>query len=164
MTNSVRNYRRATTHRIHCCYRRRGSPGCAHHRAFCWGALCQNFPARLFIGCFARLVLAGIGFSVLGMPTGRNGRKSGEHGIVESNRQVFPIFSGRRAAPPGYRDAGNYNGFGALRGVGGSGYSWSSSSPAESGDARNLAFYPHGIVPQASASRAFGLQLRCLQE
>ena len=73
-----------------------------------------------------------------------------------------PVFVCRAAPAPGYRDAGYYKGFGALRDVGSSGYSWSSSLTGTY--ARNLVFYPGGLYPQDGLSRAYGLPLRCLQE
>ena len=55
-------------------------------------------------------------------------------------------------------------GFGGLRDVGNYGYSWSSTIPAESGNAHYLDFNYDGVYPQRSNYRAYGLQLRCLQE
>ena len=65
---------------------------------------------------------------------------------------------------PGYRDAGYYKGFGALRTVGYAGYIWSSTIPTGSGYAHYLHFNYGGIGPQNNNSRAYGFQLRCLQE
>jgi hypothetical protein len=70
-----------------------------------------------------------------------------------------------RAAPaPGFRDSGNFSSFGALRDVGGSGYSWSSTIPPGSGNAHFLNFYTGGSSSQGNDHRAYGFQLRCLQE
>ncbi len=67
------------------------------------------------------------------------------------------------AAPaPGYRDSGYYNGFGALRDIGNCGYSWASTTSGN--NARYLDFSPTWLRPQSSYYRAFGFQLRCLQE
>ena len=79
----------------------------------------------------------------------------------------FPLrcLQEERAAPaPGYRDAMSARGFGGLRDVGNYGYSWSSTIPAESGNAHYLDFNYDGVYPQRSNYRAYGLQLRCLQE
>ena len=65
-------------------------------------------------------------------------------------------------AAPGYRDAGYYKGFGALRDVGDYGYSWSST--VSGSIVRFLDFNPTWLTPQNSNYRAYGFQLRCLQE
>ncbi len=63
---------------------------------------------------------------------------------------------------PGYRDGGYYKGYGVLRAVGSSGFSWSA---AEAGsNASYLSFDVNGVYPQGSYGRANGFQLRCLQE
>ena len=72
-----------------------------------------------------------------------------------------PAFKGP-AAPPGFRDSGNYNGYGVLWSVGTSGYSWSST--ITSSNVRYLGLYYSRLRPQDSGGRAYGLQLRCLQE
>jgi hypothetical protein len=54
--------------------------------------------------------------------------------------------------------------YGTLYHVGYAGYIWSSTIPAGSGDARTLGFGYGGISPQSSNGRAYGFQLRCLQE
>ncbi|MDE6499156.1 MAG: hypothetical protein K2K83_00425 [Rikenella sp.] len=48
--------------------------------------------------------------------------------------------------------------------IGYSGYSWSSTIPSGSTNAHHLDFYYGGINPNYTHSRAYGLQLRCLQE
>ncbi len=53
-------------------------------------------------------------------------------------------------------------GFGGLRAVGASGYSWSSSIAGT--NARNLGFGYSWLNPQSSYGRAYGFPLRCLQE
>ncbi len=53
-------------------------------------------------------------------------------------------------------------GFGGLRDVGYYGYSWSSAIAGS--NARYLDFYYDGVTPQNNNYRAYGLQLRCLQE
>ncbi len=70
-------------------------------------------------------------------------------------------FEGKDPAP-GYRDAMSTRGFGGLRAVGGDGYSWS-SSVAET-NAYYLNFHYSVVRPQDGYSRAYGFQLRCLQE
>ncbi len=66
--------------------------------------------------------------------------------------------------PPGFRDAGNNNGYGTLLCVGHYGFSWSSAIPTGSGGAHSLNFNFGGIGPQGSYGRAYGFPLRCLQE
>ena len=67
------------------------------------------------------------------------------------------------AAPaPGFRDAMSTRGFGGLRDVGSTGYSWSSSIAGT--DTHGLGFGYNGVNPQYYSNRANGLQLRCLQE
>ena len=73
-----------------------------------------------------------------------------------------PTFACRAAPAPGYRDAGYYKGFGALRDVGHYGCSWSSTVSGSS--VRCLDFRPTWLTPQNSNYRAYGFQLRCLQE
>ncbi len=78
---------------------------------------------------------------------------------------VFSCVASRdrgRAAPPGFRDAMSTRGFGGLRDVGSTGYSWSSSIAGT--DAHGLGFGYNGVNPQYYSNRANGLQLRCLQE
>ncbi|MDE5944635.1 MAG: hypothetical protein K2G93_03505 [Rikenella sp.] len=64
---------------------------------------------------------------------------------------------------PGVRN----NSEGKLWGVGGYGYSWTSSIPSAA-DLESRAHYLHfdntRIAPNAAAHRAVGLQSRCLQE
>ncbi len=67
-------------------------------------------------------------------------------------------------APPGFRDAESNRGYGALRNVGNLGYIWSSSILSRSGYAHYLSFNYAGIGPQSYNHRAYGFQLRCLQE
>ena len=91
---------------------------------------------------------------------------------VDSQRKILSVTSGLcRAscslrvplgAAPGYRDAGYYKGFGALRDVGDYGYSWSST--VSGSIVRFLDFNPTWLTPQNSNYRAYGFQLRCLQE
>ena len=65
---------------------------------------------------------------------------------------------------PGFRDAGGrgVSAGGTLSGVGGYGYSWSSSA-SDSYD-YYLDFNYSRIVPNGNNNRAYGFQLRCLQE
>ena len=65
---------------------------------------------------------------------------------------------------PGFRDAFSDRGYGRLWYIGHDGFSWSSAIPAGSGDAHYLLFYYGGIGPQNYNYRAYGFQLRCLQE
>ncbi|MDE5944680.1 MAG: hypothetical protein K2G93_03740 [Rikenella sp.] len=51
-----------------------------------------------------------------------------------------------------------------LRYVGDAGYSWSTSTPAESSSAYFLSFNYSGSIPNNSIRRGNGYQLRCLQE
>ncbi len=69
---------------------------------------------------------------------------------------------GRRWAPPGYRDSGDANGYGALWCVGDHGVGWSSSFTDSY--VHYLRFRFNVITPQYGHHRAHGLQLRCLQE
>ena len=72
------------------------------------------------------------------------------------------LFSFSFYPAPGYRDGGYYKGYGVLRAVGSSGFSWSA---AEAGsNASYLSFDVNGVYPQGSYGRAYGFQLRCLQE
>ena len=72
---------------------------------------------------------------------------------------------GCRSAPaPGFRDVYSDRGYGRLREVGYAGYIWSSSVPSGSSTAHYLTFHYGGIDPQYSYYRAYGRQLRCLQE
>jgi hypothetical protein len=72
------------------------------------------------------------------------------------------LFSFSFYPAPGYRDGGYYKGYGVLRAVGSSGFSWSA---AEAGsNASYLSFDVNGVYPQGSYGRANGFQLRCLQE
>ncbi len=66
------------------------------------------------------------------------------------------------APAPGFRDSGYYNGYGTLYDVGFSGYSCSATVAGT--DTRYLYFSFNGITTQGNRNRAFGLQLRCLQE
>ena len=68
------------------------------------------------------------------------------------------------APAPGFRDAGSTKGYGVLWNVGNNGYSWSSTIPTGSGYAHLLDFDYSWLNPQSSNYRAYGLQLRCLQE
>ena len=61
---------------------------------------------------------------------------------------------------PGYRG----NASGALSGVGGSGYSWSSTVVTGGYTAHHLGFGTQGLNPTNTSYRALGLQVRCLQE
>ncbi len=72
------------------------------------------------------------------------------------------LSSAQRHPAPGYRDAGYYKGFGAVRNVGTHGYSWSSSIAGA--NAHNLGFSYSWLTPQNSNYRAYGFPLRCLQE
>jgi hypothetical protein len=67
--------------------------------------------------------------------------------------------------PPGFRDSGwreTEGGSGKLWGVGNNGFSWSSTASGSS--AHCLDFSYARIVPQNLLYRAYGFQLRCLQE
>ncbi len=98
-----------------------------------------------------------MGFSYGGIgPQGNNSRAYGF--------QLRCLQEERAAPAPGYRDAMSARGFGGLRDVGNYGYSWSSTIPAESGNAHYLDFNYDGVYPQRSNYRAYGLQLRCLQD
>ena len=66
--------------------------------------------------------------------------------------------------PSGPAPGGRGHGSGLLYSVGHAGYVWSSTIPAGSGSAHYLDFYYVRIVPQHLNSRAYGFQLRCLQE
>ena len=80
-------------------------------------------------------------------------------------RTVFSCVASRNreAAPaPGFRDAGSTKGYGTLFGVGDYGFSWSSFASGD--DACRLNFYGGGVYPQNNGCRAYGFQLRCLQE
>ncbi len=76
-------------------------------------------------------------------------------GMISQGARTMPI-------APGYRDSGNNRGYGALREVGGHGYSWAAAVAGT--NARYLYFRTGGLFPQASTDRAYGLPLRCLQE
>ncbi len=68
------------------------------------------------------------------------------------------------APAPGWRESG-WRGVetgGKVYGVGNDGYSWSSTITGSG--AHFLHFYYNGVSPQNSDGRAFGFQLRCLQE
>ena len=69
------------------------------------------------------------------------------------------------APAPGFRDSGYRNatgGSGKLYSVGDYGFSWSSFASGD--DACRLNFYGGGVYPQNNGCRAYGFQLRCLQE
>ena len=81
-------------------------------------------------------------------------------------RTVFRCVASRNRGcdpAPGFRDAGSRTG-GRLYEVGFSGFSWSSTIPTGSGNARYLLFYYSWLYPQNSSNRAYGFPLRCLQE
>ena len=59
---------------------------------------------------------------------------------------------------PGLRDYGN----GLLRVVGSYGFNWSSSFTGTY--TYRLSFYSGAVLPNDTSYRAYGLQLRCLQE
>ncbi|MDE5945593.1 MAG: hypothetical protein K2G93_08460 [Rikenella sp.] len=61
---------------------------------------------------------------------------------------------------PGYRR----NDSGTLRSVGRDGYSWSSTIPTGSTNAHYLDLSYNEIHPNYLEYRAYGIQLRCLQE
>ncbi len=92
----------------------------------------------------------------------------GENRLFPKRNGVTALFcipaASRRAfyPAPGYRDAMSTRGFGGLRDVGYYGYSWSSAIAGS--NARYLDFYYDGVTPQNNNYRAYGLQLRCLQE
>jgi hypothetical protein len=83
-------------------------------------------------------------------------------------RSVFRCVASRNrknSPAPGFRDSGYRtaeNGAGKLYAVGASGYSWSTAIAGIT--AHFLDFGFGGISPQYGDYRAFGLQLRCLQE
>ena len=66
-----------------------------------------------------------------------------------------------RGAAPGFRDAGNNGKNGALMNVGNNGFSWSSAVSGSNGVYLN--FNATNLNPSNTNSRAFGLQVRCLQ-
>ncbi len=75
---------------------------------------------------------------------------------------VFLTRQARLECPAAPAPGSRTDGSGMLWSVGNGGYSWSST---ESGThARYLGFGTGGVNPQASTHRAYGLQLRCLQE
>ncbi len=65
---------------------------------------------------------------------------------------------GEDVPAPGYRTHGS----GTLYHVGDHGFSWSSTIAGS--NAHNLHFNYGGIHPQNNSRRAYGFQLRCLQE
>ena len=75
-----------------------------------------------------------------------------------------PVRSVKRpvGVAPGYRDANSTRGYGAMRGVGSHGYSWSSFVSEDI--AYRLGLSNGGISPQGIDNRAYGFPLRCLQE
>ncbi len=75
-----------------------------------------------------------------------------------------PVRSNKRplGAAPGFRDAMGNRGYGRLWYVGYGGYSWSSF--VSGGSVLFLDFNSTWLLPQGSNSRAYGFQLRCLQE
>ncbi len=85
-----------------------------------------------------------------------NPRRNGPN-LTEKN----PVFV-CRAAPPGFRDSGYNNGYGRLCHIGSAGYSWASTISGS--NVHFLFFNLSGVYPQRIDNRAFGLQLRCLQE
>ena len=75
--------------------------------------------------------------------------------------EPIPAFKDR-AAPPGFRDAFGDRGYGGLGYVGARGSSWSSTAFGSS--IRFFELGPDWLTPQHSSLRAYGFQLRCLQE
>ena len=67
---------------------------------------------------------------------------------------------------PGWRESGGRGSGtgGNLYGVGESGYGWSSMIPMGSTYAHSLSFDYGGSNPNNYGNRAYGFQLRCLQE
>ncbi len=87
---------------------------------------------------------------------GHSGKKSFDRANSSSRVPSGPA--------PGFRDSG-WRGVaagGTLHQVGNNGYSWSSTITGS--HAHFLYFYYYGVYPQHYDSRAYGLQLRCLQE
>ncbi len=73
--------------------------------------------------------------------------------------------SAERHPAPGFRDSGwreTEGGSGTLYAVGTNGCSWSST--VSGSNVRFLDFNPAWLIPQDSSNRAYGFQLRCLQE
>jgi hypothetical protein len=107
----------------------------------------------------------------LGTPTGGlQSLKGGGRKAEFSPRKVCSCSASRetayRAAPaPGFRDSGwreTEGGSGKLWGVGYNGFGWSST--VSGARVRFLDFAPTWLKPQNSDTRAYGFQLRCLQE
>jgi hypothetical protein len=69
-----------------------------------------------------------------------------------------PAFECRAAPAPGFRA---YQ-YGTLYSIGDYGYSW--SSLVSEGNAYHLGFGADWLLPQGNLNRAYGFQLRCLQE
>ena len=70
-------------------------------------------------------------------------------------------------AAPGLRESGYNNRLGTLYNVGVYGYSWASAIPAATGVGHRaycLGYYYGGFGPNNGGNRAYGFQLRCLQE
>ncbi len=92
----------------------------------------------------------------------------GENRLFPKRNGVAALFcipaASRRAfyPAPGWRDAGNNHGFGTLYAVGNTGHSWSSSIAGS--HAYYSLFLSEWFNPHYSYYRAYGLQLRCLQE
>ncbi|MCC8062953.1 MAG: fimbrillin family protein [Rikenellaceae bacterium] len=95
------------------------------------------------------------------------------NGTINENAKQYYATNGRYYVPsngtvrawypaPGFRDAGSYGKLGSLVNVGHSGYSWSSA--VGDSDGVFLDFYTVGLIPRNTANRAFGLQVRCIQE
>ncbi len=84
-----------------------------------------------------------------------------------ASREIATQRVARASATPVFRDSGYRNatgGSGKLYNVGNAGYVWSSTIPTGSGYAHSLGFSYGGVGPQDSYYRAYGRQLRCLQE
>ncbi len=104
-------------------------------------------------------------YGSLGPPPPRAGRR-----LARSFDRGLLRIAGFRLSPckipvnpaPGFRDAGNNNGYGKLWSVGTYGFGWSSAEADT--NARFLYFSCDWIRPDDSYGRAGGLPLRCLQE
>ena len=90
--------------------------------------------------------------------------KSGDYGMT--NGRLYKVSSSGEGTPIAWYPAPGYRNFasGALLGVGIYGYSWSSTVAASGYNAHYLYFYTQGLNPTYTNSRAYGLQVRCLQE
>ncbi len=118
------------------------------------GCQCPPLVLRLQLAHSAKRQRPCVRFSVALPPGIGRGRSARENRSLHCKKTPPPA--------PGFRDAGYFNGYGTLYGVGYAGYIWSSSIAGTI--AHNLGFYYSWLNPQSSSDRAYGLPLRCLQE